>query len=162
PVYNEVVSLPIILHRVLTVLPDVEKEIVIVDDGSTDGTREWLSSTFGTEKRAIAPDNASIAAQASATDKQSTAQVILHSLNSGKGAALRTGLQAVSGDVIVIQDADLEYDPQDWERFWPLFSRGHADVVYGSRFYGEPHRCLYYHHYLANKVISFIFSVLYN
>jgi glycosyltransferase involved in cell wall biosynthesis len=92
----------------------------------------------------------------------SSIRSLFHDRNQGKGAALRTGLRAATGDVIVIQDADLEYDPADWHRFWPLFAEGHADVVYGSRFYGAPHRCLYYHHFFANKIISLLFSVLYN
>ncbi|NER80513.1 MAG: glycosyltransferase family 2 protein [Leptolyngbya sp. SIO1D8] len=81
-------------------------------------------------------------------------KVIFHRQNQGKGAALRTGFQESSGDVIVIQDADLEYDPQDWGQMWRLIAEGKADVVYGSRFYGNPHRVLYFHHLLGNKVIS--------
>ena len=76
---------------------------------------------------------------------------------------MRPGLRACSGAVLVIQDADLEYDPADWDRFWPLFEHDAADVVYGTRFLSsQPHRCLYYHHYLANKLISLLFSILYN
>jgi glycosyltransferase involved in cell wall biosynthesis len=89
-------------------------------------------------------------------------RAIYHARNQGKGAALRTGIRAAQGEVIVIQDADLEYDPQDLERMWALVASGHADVVYGSRFYGRPHRCLYYNHYLGNRVISLLFSILYN
>src|SRR5690606_17447751 len=79
-----------------------------------------------------------------------------------KGAALRTAIAHATGDVIVIQDADLEYDPADLAQMWRLVVDGHADVVYGSRFYGNAHRCLYFHHFLANKLISYLFSVLYN
>jgi glycosyltransferase involved in cell wall biosynthesis len=164
PVYNEVECLPLMLNRVLAALPDVEKELILVDDGSTDGTREWMAGALGDRQRyaAVGDGVPRITDERSDGPGAATIRVILHERNMGKGAALRTGLRQVTGDVIVIQDADLEYDPNDWDRFWPLFTRGQADVVYGSRFYGEPHRCLYYHHYLANKLISFIFSILYN
>ena len=75
---------------------------------------------------------------------------------------MRTGFRAATGDVLVIQDADLEYDPTDWERFCPLFINDIADVIYGSRFQGSPHRSLYYHHYVANRLLSLVFSVLDN
>jgi glycosyltransferase involved in cell wall biosynthesis len=89
--------------------------------------------------------------------------VLFHERNRGKGAAVRTGFARASGDVIVIQDADLEYDPNDWSRMFPLImDRKVADVVYGSRFYGRPHRSLYFHHYLGNRLISFLFNLLYN
>jgi glycosyltransferase involved in cell wall biosynthesis len=73
---------------------------------------------------------------------------------------LRTGFAAATGDVLVIQDADLEYDPRDWEEMWQLIADGYADVVYGSRFYGKPHRALYFHHYLGNKLISMLVNLL--
>ena len=80
-----------------------------------------------------------------------------------RGAAVRTGLACASGDVVVIQDADLECDPEDWSRTLPLIvDRKVADVVYGSRFYGRPHRSLYYHHYIGNRIISILFNILYN
>lgn len=89
--------------------------------------------------------------------------VLFHEKNRGKGAAVRTGLARASGDVIVIQDADLEYDPSDWSQMLPVIAdRKLADVVYGSRFYGRPHRSLYFHHYLRNRLISFLFNLLYN
>ena len=154
------------LNRVLAALPGVEKELILVDDGSTDGTREWMSAAIGQGQRYAAVGDGVPVITDARPDMPDTAavtiMVILHEKNQGKGAALRTGLGQVTGDIIVIQDADLEYDPADWDRFWPLFARGQADVIYGSRFYGEPHRCLYYHHYLANKLISLIFSILYN
>lgn len=166
PVYNEVEHLPASLNRVLGALPGVPKEVILVDDGSRDGTREWLTGTFGSAVHmACAGETGPRILDDGAGEPGtllSTVRVVLHERNMGKGAALRTGLGQVSGDIIVIHDADLEYDPADWGRFWPLFQQGHADVVYGSRFHGEPHRCLYYHHFLANKLISLIFSVLYN
>lgn len=86
-----------------------------------------------------------------------------HTKNRGKGAALRTGLAAVTGDVVVIQDADLEYDPADWVGMWRLIAeKGIADVVFGSRFLGHPHRSLYFHHYIANRFISLCFNLLFN
>jgi len=89
--------------------------------------------------------------------------VLFHERNRSKGAAVRTGLTSVWGDVIVIQDADLEYDPNDWGLMLPLIvERKVADVVFGSRFYGRPHRSLYFHHYIANRLISVLFNLLYN
>jgi glycosyltransferase involved in cell wall biosynthesis len=163
PVYNEVGSLPVILGRVVAAIPSVEKEIIVVDDCSTDGTATWLRQTVGDGvcPASLGPEG-KVRVCATEPDGSATIRAIYHPHNCGKGAALRTGLAAAGGDVIVIQDADLEYDPNDWERFWPLFTDKHADVVYGSRFYGRPHRSLYYHHYLGNRLISFLFSVLYN
>ena len=179
PVYNEVHTIDTLLAKVVEVLPDVPKEIVLVDDGSTDGTREWLAQTFqkselqgtrflGESRQVLFSDgysesiekvpSSAVAAMETSTD----VRVILHEKNMGKGAALRTGFQSASGDVIVIQDADLEYDPHDWCRMWPLIAEGRADVVYGSRFYGNPHRVLYFHHLLGNKVISNFINVLCN
>jgi glycosyltransferase involved in cell wall biosynthesis len=90
-------------------------------------------------------------------------KVILHARNLGKGGALRTGFAACTGDVVIIQDADLEYDPVDWAPMYDLIAiRGVADVVYGSRFSGRPHRALYFHHYMANRLISLLFNGLYN
>jgi glycosyltransferase involved in cell wall biosynthesis len=169
PVYNERQFLPLILNKVVLSLPQVEKEIVLVDDHSRDGTREWIKQHVGDNVRFASPGEDGTVmigdengAQRSQTVAKATIAAFYHEQNQGKGAALRTGLRKVHGDVIVIQDADLEYDPADWHRFWPLFADNHADVVYGSRFSGEPHRCLYYHHLAANKLISVLFSILFN
>jgi len=185
PVYNERKTLPTVLTRVFRALPDVPKEIVIVDDGSTDGSREWLRETFGetnphpswfaltTDDRFVVVGNR--ASEADVWDEVRHARqppmqavvlpplpvrVLYHDRNRGKGAAVRTGLAVATGDVFVIQDADLEYDPRDWSRMWPLIAEGHADVVYGSRFYGEPHRTLFFHHYLGNRLISTLVNLL--
>jgi glycosyltransferase involved in cell wall biosynthesis len=169
PVYNEVKLLPRVLNKVTLALPHVEKEIILVDDHSQDGTREWIMRNVGNSvKLASSGDDGIVAIHDADHCSQpegiakTTIVALYHDKNQGKGAALRNGLRHVSGDVIVIQDADLEYDPADWHRFWPLFVEGHADVVYGSRFSGEPHRCLYYHHFAANKLISILFSILHN
>ncbi|MGF1513562.1 MAG: glycosyltransferase family 2 protein [Elainellaceae cyanobacterium] len=171
PIYNEIHTIDTVLGKVAQAVPHVDKEIVLVDDGSKDGTREWLINAFGDPRespvQAILPPNyATLAADRDLETMQSplavailtpspvTIKVIFHRKNQGKGAALRTGFQEASGDVIVIQDADLEYDPQDWGQMWRLIAEGKADVVYGSRFYGNPHRVLYFHHLLGNKVIS--------
>lgn len=176
PVYNEIHTIDTVLIKIIEALPDISKELVLVDDGSTDGTRQWLVDAFGdpndgpistelspdhrifasalsnaSSDLAPSPSRSSVAVAQQAPTK---VKVIFHKRNQGKGAALRTGFQEATQDVIVIQDADLEYDPQDWQKMWRLISEGRADVVYGSRFYGDPHRVLYFHHLLGNKTIS--------
>jgi glycosyltransferase involved in cell wall biosynthesis len=161
PVYNEIATIADIIGTVKSSLPGVTKEIVIVDDGSKDGTRAWLAENFRTvvEEDAMKEMAASVNV---ATDK-CTIRVIFHSCNKGKGGAIQTAMRAATGAVVVIQDADLEYDPEDWNVMYGLIAtKKVADVVYGSRFYGKPHRSLYFHHYLANRLISVIFNVLCN
>jgi glycosyltransferase involved in cell wall biosynthesis len=150
PVYNERRLLPELLLKLSKALPAVDKEVILVDDGSTDGTREWIRDTLAGANGPIDPYH------------RLPVRVIFHERNQGKGAAIRTAIRAAQGDAMAIQDADLEYDPADLMPMWRLIEEGHADVVYGSRFYGRPHRCLYFHHYFANKLISMLFSVLYN
>jgi glycosyltransferase involved in cell wall biosynthesis len=155
PAFNERITLPSVLPAVVAALPDVDKQIIIVDDGSTDGTRDWLRTQFpgGCLQLDAAPAHAATV----------EIRVLYHERNSGKGAALRTGFAAATGAVIVVQDADLEYDPRDWHRMYDLIAgRQSADVVFGCRFYGEPHRSLYFHHFLANRLISVLFNILYN
>ncbi|WP_299490641.1 glycosyltransferase family 2 protein [Acaryochloris sp. IP29b_bin.137] len=182
PAYNEIHTLDTVLTKVVQTLPDVAKEIVIVDDASTDGTREWLAQTFGEMgSHAVGltfnPDRKLVAIEGNEYERQhessissttsiqhalTAVKVIFHKHNQGKGAALRTAFQAATGDVIVIQDADLEYDPADWNRMWRIIVEGMGDIVYGSRFYGEPHRVLYFHHLLGNKLISNLINLLCN
>jgi glycosyltransferase involved in cell wall biosynthesis len=167
PVYNERHTLGSILAAVSRALPGVRKEIVVVDDGSCDGTREWLKACFPDGLRAgsgVGVGGAGDLVFSPPSDKaQITVEPIYHPRNLGKGAALRTGLAAMRGDVVVIQDADLEYDPQDWTTMYHLIAiRKVADVVYGSRFHGQAHRSLFFHHYLANRLISLLFDALYN
>lgn len=167
PVFNELATLPKVLSAVAAALPNVAKELIIIDDASTDGTREWLQTTFSSGRRDFAPQEmgsvVGTVCAATTAGPDLAVIVIYRERNQGKGAALRDGLAAAHGDVIVIQDADLEYDPQEWMKMYPLIAeRDVADVVYGSRFYGAAHRSLYFHHYLGNRLISFLFNMLYN
>jgi glycosyltransferase involved in cell wall biosynthesis len=148
-------------------LPSVNKEIIIVDDSSKDGTREWLKANFPDGPRSgstIKLDgNGNLAFSPVSGPSRVTIWPIYHEHNRGKGGGLQTGFAAISGDVVVIQDADLEYDPNDWEQMYDLIVvRKVADVVFGSRFYGRPHRSLYYHHYLGNRLISLVFNLVFN
>ena len=138
PVYNEVETIREIVRRVQDV--GLVHEIVIVDDGSEDGTRELLA----------------------ALKKLPDVRVILHDCNQGKGAAVVTGIKAAAGDVILIQDADLEYDPRDYPSILKPIEEGIADVVYGSRFMGSPRRPIYFWSIVANKILTFVTNILYN
>jgi len=141
PCYNEKDTIEKILDEVLAVdLGTTKKEILIVDDGSKDGTRDML------KKLAI---------------KHSVIQLFFQPTNQGKGAALKKGIQKSTGDVVIIQDADLEYDPLEYKRLIYPIERGHADVVYGSRFIGgEPHRIIYFRNQVANKFLTFLSNIL--
>ncbi|MCF8532081.1 MAG: glycosyltransferase family 2 protein [Reyranella sp.] len=177
PVYNERDTLPRILRAVMMVLPGIHREIVLVDDGSKDGTREWISATFPNGSNEVAGVRRDAEGKISFLDATAVAtggddiervagpaivRPLLQATNGGKGSALRSGLEAATGDVLVIQDADLEYDPSDWPPMFRLLQIGVADVVYGSRFYGRPHRALYLYHYLGNRTISALFNVLFD
>ncbi len=169
PAYNETETIGRMVQQVVRAVPEVPKQIVIVDDCSNDGTSNWLrrnlANVDGTWHYISLDDAGEFALSADGPKRGGgfSFTVLFHEQNRGKGAAVRTGLAHASGDVIVIQDADLEYDPDDWSRMLPLIvDRQVADVVYGSRFYGRPHRSLYFHHYLANRLISLLFNLLYN
>jgi len=169
PVYNETHTIGRILQQIVTAAPEIPKQIVIVDDCSTDGTSEWLrrnlADSDGVWRGVSLNDSGELDLSADGPQNQGgfSFTTLFHERNRGKGAALRTGFSHARGDIIVIQDADLEYDPDDWSRMLPLIAdRKVADVVYGSRFFGRPHRSLYFHHYLGNRLISFLFNLLYD
>lgn len=168
PVYNEAHTIGQILVLVAQALPDVHKQVVVVDDCSNDGTAAWLRRNLGHAERIwrglCLEGGGELALSEEGPQNAGFSFITLfHERNRGKGAAVRSGLARASGDVIVVQDADLEYDPNDWRLMLPLITeRKVADVVYGSRFFGRPHRSLYYHHYLGNRIISVVFNILYN
>jgi glycosyltransferase involved in cell wall biosynthesis len=176
PVFNERQTLPRILRAVSLVLPGTAREILLVDDCSTDGTRAWIEATFPgpattvSGVRRSADGEIGFVGEAVGTpggDHEPVAgptviRPCFHGTNGGKGRALRTGLAAATGDVVVIQDADLEYDPANWAEMFRLLQIGVADIVYGSRFHGRSHRTLYLYHYLGNRLISALFNVLFD
>lgn len=140
PVYNERNTISYIINEVLNVdLGDIEKELIIVDDGSTDGTEEILKELH----------------------KKRKFKLLYHNTNQGKGAAVRTALPHISGDLVIIQDADLEYDPREYLSLMRPILEDKADVVYGTRFLG-PHRVLLFWHYVGNVLLNFTVNLLYN
>jgi glycosyltransferase involved in cell wall biosynthesis len=136
PVYNERTTIDEIIRRVLAV--PLRVELIVVDDGSNDGTSDVLDTLH-----------------------RELGFKLVHQANGGKGAALRRGFQEVTGDLVVIQDADLEYSPEEFPQLIDLIVQGKADVVYGSRFLGR-HRAFMFAHYMGNKLVTFATNLLYN
>jgi glycosyltransferase involved in cell wall biosynthesis len=139
PVYNEKATVATILERVEST--GLATEIILVDDGSTDGTREVLQES--------APQHP-------------TLKLLLHERNLGKGAAIQTGIKAATQDLVLIQDADLEYDPRDYPALLAPIQEGKAEVVFGSRFLGGPRRTTMFWHMVANQMLTFMTNILYN
>ena len=137
PVYNEAGTVEDVIRRVLCV--PIRIQLVVVDDGSTDGTRPMLE----------------------ALQRELGFRLVLQAANQGKGAALRRGFTEVTGDIVVIQDADLEYSPEEFPQLIDLICQGRADVVYGSRFLGR-HRAFLFTHYVGNRLLTLVTNVLYN
>jgi glycosyltransferase involved in cell wall biosynthesis len=138
PVYNERNTVAEAIRRSRAVEIPLDREIVVVDDGSSDGTTQILSQL-----------------------QDSTVRVVFHDVNRGKGAAIRTGLTHVTGDLVLIQDADLEYDPEDWPKLLSPVLKGKARVVYGSRFTGERRNMMFWH-WVGNRFLSLVTNALYN
>jgi glycosyltransferase involved in cell wall biosynthesis len=161
PAYNEINTISHVIKKVEET--SYNKEIIIVDDGSKDGTREYLSSRFDDQETRIKKqESRSISSAALGSDESkggfsTEIKVIFHEKNMGKGAAIRNGIKAARGDIIIIQDADLEYDPKDYPVLFEPIIEGKADVVYGSRFSGGgTHRVFYFWHYVGNKLITLV------
>jgi len=140
PVYNEALTVARLIERVRKAPVEVPMELVVVDDASSDGTRQILEQIAATGPGDI--------------------HLIVHPANRGKGAAVRTGFDAARGEILLIQDADLEYDPRDYPLLLEPILEGHADVVFGNRFHGGPHRVLYFWHYVANRALTLITNIL--
>jgi len=148
PVYNEHATLEKIIERVLSVELPLDREVVMVDDGSTDGTRELYPRI----EALVAERWPGVRLQIKLADR-----------NRGKGAAIRQGFELASGDIVLIQDADLEYDPGDYPRLLAPILDGRADVVYGSRFVGgDAHRVLYFWHMVGNRMLTLLSNMMTN
>ena len=156
PVYNERRTIEELLRRVQGV--EIDKEIVVVDDASSDGTREFL---MGLAAEAESGATAPILEGCYELPTRNLKLCFLPE-NSGKGAAIRHGFEQATGDVIVVQDADLEYDPTEYEKLLAPIRAGLADVVFGSRFLGGPHRVLFFWHYVGNQLLTLLSNMTTN
>ncbi len=157
PVYNEKSTIEEILRRVVDT--DVRKEVIIVDDCSTDGTRQILE--------AMASRQANGETEISALNREDALSLgdlrfFFQPMNQGKGAGLKRGFKEATGEIILVQDADLEYDPRDYEKLLEPIVDGRADVVYGSRFLGGPQRVHYFWHYVANRILTLLSDIFTN
>jgi glycosyltransferase involved in cell wall biosynthesis len=145
PAYNEIATIAESIRRALEAPTPIPMELVVVDDCSTDGTREYLRGLGDREGEA-----------------GGRVKVLLHERNEGKGAAIRTALPHVTGDIVLIQDADLEYDPRDYGALLQPILEGRADVVFGNRFHGGAHRVLYFWHYVGNRIVTTLCNMVTN
>lgn len=146
PAFNEEKTILTVLEKLndITLLASIQKEIIVINDCSTDNTEQVVKSFFNNKS-------------------ESDFRYIKHDRNQGKGAALHTGIREASGDFIIVQDADLEYDPEEFNLLLKPVLDGHADVVYGSRFIGgKPHRILFFWHTIGNKILTFLSNMFTN
>src|SRR5467141_1796330 len=157
PVYNEKSTIDEILRRVVDT--EIRKEVIIVDDCSTDGTRQILENMA---ERQANGDELAPAQDGSDPIELRDLRFFFQAPNQGKGAALRRGFAQATGDIVLVQDADLEYDPRDYGKLLEPLLDGRADVVYGSRFLGGPQRVHYFWHYVANKMLTLLSDMLTN
>jgi len=154
PVYNEKATIEEILRRVQDA--SLRKEVIVVDDCSTDGTRELLEQMATRQSRGEQEIAAQDGGDAVALPEL---RIFFQTVNQGKGAALRRGFAQATGDIVLVQDADLEYDPRDYGKLLDPILDGRADVVYGSRFLGGPQRVHYFWHYVANKLLTLLSDI---